>query len=88
MTNCVNCGAILHGSKCEYCGTEYNNGVIAVNFQNSDHTGVLKIGNEEITVYIANIKSRMTELETWCDCNGVLRREIPKTKREFTLIEF
>lgn len=25
MTNCVNCGAILHGNKCEYCGTEYEN---------------------------------------------------------------
>lgn len=24
MTNCVNCGAVLHGNKCEYCGTEYN----------------------------------------------------------------
>lgn len=24
MTNCVNCGAPLHGSVCEYCGTEYN----------------------------------------------------------------
>lgn len=23
MTNCVNCGAILHGNVCEYCGTEY-----------------------------------------------------------------
>ena len=23
LTNCVNCGAPLHGSKCEYCGTEY-----------------------------------------------------------------
>ena len=22
-TNCVNCGAPLHGGKCEYCGTEY-----------------------------------------------------------------
>lgn len=21
--NCVNCGAPLHGDKCEYCGTEY-----------------------------------------------------------------
>ena len=21
-TNCVNCGAVLHSSKCEYCGTE------------------------------------------------------------------
>lgn len=25
MTNCVNCGAILRGNKCEYCGTEYRN---------------------------------------------------------------
>lgn len=24
MTNCENCGAPLHGSVCEYCGTEYN----------------------------------------------------------------
>ena len=23
LTNCVNCGAPLHGNKCEYCGTEY-----------------------------------------------------------------
>lgn len=22
-TNCVNCGAPLTGSKCQYCGTEY-----------------------------------------------------------------
>lgn len=22
-TNCKNCGAALHGSRCEYCGTEY-----------------------------------------------------------------
>lgn len=24
MTNCKNCGAPLHGGKCEYCGTEYD----------------------------------------------------------------
>ena len=24
ITNCKNCGAVLHGSVCEYCGTEYN----------------------------------------------------------------
>lgn len=22
-TNCKNCGAVLHGRKCEYCETEY-----------------------------------------------------------------
>lgn len=24
-TNCVNYGAVLHSSRCEYCGTEYLN---------------------------------------------------------------
>ena len=23
-TNCKNCGAPLHGNRCEYCGTEYS----------------------------------------------------------------
>lgn len=23
QTNCINCGAVLHGNVCEYCGTEY-----------------------------------------------------------------
>ena len=23
LTNCKNCGAVLEGSKCKYCGTEY-----------------------------------------------------------------
>ena len=23
MTNCINCGAVLKGDVCEYCGTEY-----------------------------------------------------------------
>ena len=23
ITNCKNCGAPLHGNRCEYCGTEY-----------------------------------------------------------------
>lgn len=22
-TNCINCGAVLHSCRCEYCGTEY-----------------------------------------------------------------
>lgn len=24
-TNCVNCGAVRHSCRCEYCGTEYLN---------------------------------------------------------------
>lgn len=32
MTNCINCGAPLHGNKCEYCGTECGN-----NFDFNNH---------------------------------------------------
>lgn len=32
MTNCKNCGAPLHGGKCEYCGTEYDSiGIAPIN---------------------------------------------------------
>jgi recombinational DNA repair protein RecR len=24
LTNCKNCGAILHSNRCEFCGTEYD----------------------------------------------------------------
>jgi recombinational DNA repair protein RecR len=24
LTNCKNCGAVLHSNKCEFCGTEYD----------------------------------------------------------------
>lgn len=52
MTNCVNCGAILHGNVCEYCGTEYSQNGIYANFSTDDYTGTMKLGDEEIKVYI------------------------------------
>lgn len=24
LTNCKNCGAVLHSNRCEFCGTEYD----------------------------------------------------------------
>lgn len=27
MTNCPNCGAVITGSKCEYCGTVFDKSV-------------------------------------------------------------
>ncbi len=83
MTNCKNCGAPLHGSKCEYCGTEYSNRTIAGNIPEIGDMGILKVGDEEIKVYIGSIDSR--DLEAWRDAAGVLHRGTPK--RKFTLIE-
>lgn len=88
MTNCVNCGAILHGSKCEYCETEYNNGVVVANFRENDYTGILKVGDKEFKVYIGNIESHVINIDEYRDFDGNLRREKPIFKRKFTLIEF
>lgn len=87
MTNCINCGAILRGNKCEYCGTEYDNAAIVANFNSNDYIGTLRIGNEETKVYIGNVESHMIYTEPYADCNGRLHRERRKMKRKFTLIE-
>lgn len=87
MTNCVNCGAILHGSKCEYCGTEYNNSGISASFEKNDYSGIMNIGNEEIQVYIASMEASPICGVTYRDSSGVLHRDTPKMKRKFTVIE-
>lgn len=74
MTNCINCGAILHGNVCEYCGTEYNNVAISANFQSDGYFGTLRTNNEEIPVYIGNTENRMIEHEHWIDCGGFVHR--------------
>lgn len=51
MTNYINCGAVIHGNKCEYCGTEYNGNKIIASFGKSDYMGILKLGDEEINIY-------------------------------------
>lgn len=87
MTNCINCGAILHGNKCEYCGTEYKNNGIFANFNNDDYTGTIKIGNEEINMYIGSMESHLFGGDSWTDEQGIIHRDKPKMKRTFTLVE-
>ena len=87
MTNCINCGAILHGNVCEYCGTEYNNNGITASFNPNDYTGIMKLGNEEITVYIGSMESHLISGESYRDCTGTLHGDRPKIKRKFTVIE-
>ena len=38
-SNCVNCGAVLHGNMCEYCGTEHNNNCMSATFNEGGHIG-------------------------------------------------
>lgn len=87
MTNCINCGAILHGDKCEYCGTEYNDRGIHVEFGKNDFMGTMKIGDEEISVYISSMESHLADSETFRDAEGNMRRGGTKMMRTFTVVE-
>lgn len=87
MTNCINCGAILHGDKCEYCGTEYKNNGISAKFNNDDYARIIKIGNEEINAYISSMEGHLFEGNSWTDAQGIIHRDKPKMKRTFTLVE-
>jgi len=88
MTNCVNCGAVLHGNKCEYCGTEYNGTGITADFSEEDCTGVLSFGGKEYDVYIGHMEAQYV-----CGANigrtpdGKLHIVHGQLKHKFTLIE-
>ena len=87
MTNCINCGAILHGNKCEYCGTEYNDRGIHAEFGKNDFMGTMNIGADEMSVYIASMDARLIGGDTYRDSEGNMRREGTKIKRTFTVVE-
>lgn len=87
ITNCVNCGAVLHGNKCEYCGTEYNDNGIFANFGANDYMGTMKLGNEEINVYICSMESHIISDDLCMDSQGKFYRNKPMIKRKFTVIE-
>lgn len=87
MKNCVNCGAILHGNKCEYCGTEYKDEKIRVDFGKNDYMGTMKINGEEIPVYIGHMEGFLCQGLYGRNIDGEIVGERPKMKRKFTVIE-
>lgn len=82
MTNCVNCGAPLHGNKCQYCGTEYAGQAVTAEFNLDDYTGTLSIGGKEYRVYIAEMR---VEHDSMQDLTGTTYTTC--ARHEFTLIE-
>lgn len=87
MTNCVNCGAVLHGNKCEYCGTEYNGNSIIANFDKCTHPGVLTIGERQYEVYIGCVEGTVMGPNVSRTPDGRLMRRDCVMKHKFTLIE-
>ena len=88
IKNCVNCGAPLHGIRCDYCGTEYdeNGSVIAV-FDKDGCCGELQIGGVRFQVYLSSIVVN-SGCDAFRDQSGWLHVYPIGKKRIFTLIEF
>lgn len=82
--NCINCGAVLHGNKCEYCGTEYSeNGINAKSISNENDNMIngqayLMLNGEKIDVYVSH-----EETHKMFSRSG----RFPVKKRKFTVIE-
>ena len=78
MTNCINCGAILVSSKCEYCGTEYN----------TEHGFTINmiIGGKAVKFYVEKQEMITSNGDIYRDSNGKLHNNC-NTKMRLTLME-
>lgn len=88
MTNCVNCGAPLHGNQCMYCGTVYEGRNVIAEFGHEDWVGILKVGDREYKCYIGAVEiTPIFSPFSGRDMSGKLHIEKVVEKRKFTLIE-
>lgn len=84
MKNCINCGAPLHGDKCEYCDTEYAAKIQIPDFIADKFTGVLVFEGKKMLV---NVYENIPPLDTYINSNGQLCVGRMNTKRRFTVVE-
>lgn len=86
---CINCGAQLTGTKCDYCGTEYDtdsNGNVGIKGKMiNDYIVELEIDGENVRFYVGDIETNkeIIDVSTLED-----KKIITQTKRKITLIEF
>lgn len=84
---CINCGAQLTGTKCDYCGTEYDtdsNGNVGIKGKMiNDYIVELEIDGENVRLYVSDIETHTIDVSTLED-----KKNITQTKRKITLIEF
>ena len=97
-TNCPNCGAVLNGTKCEYCGTQfYDNQTIVfpneISIENTFKpiTVKLTIRGKDIKCYIANVEINVSSIGCGLHRNGkgILQytKTVPKHQIKMTLME-
>lgn len=83
-SNCINCGAPIHNSKCDYCGTEYNLDAFG---QINEYKIKLNIMGKEKEFYISNIEKHSIWLSGNRNLQGHLIHEKICDKLELKLIE-
>lgn len=101
-TNCINCGALLHGDVCEYCGTDYRSqdeekilNEIDDILKDDEVEEVSDVPYIELEVYGERGKYYIGDIETnriynadLCrDERGHLKSSKIVTKKKITLIE-
>lgn len=87
LTNCVNCGAPLHGSTCEYCGTRYAGDKVQACFGEGQAAGTLTVGGNEYKVYLGAVDVAPIDGRMWRGWDGQLHRVEGWARHKFTLVE-
>lgn len=88
MKNCINCGAVLKGDICEYCGTRYKDEEIQVDLGENNMFGEFKFGGQTYRVYLAAVEANL--VSTGCigrDIEGNVYLGKPVLKHKWELVE-
>lgn len=84
---CTHCGAVFNGTKCEYCGTDYNPKVQYGSFSTDNRTfGTLTVNGVDYEVYLSEMTCHNIH-SSERDYMGNLRTILTATKRVFKFIE-
>lgn len=93
LTSCINCGAPLHGDKCEYCGTSYANdgkfsGSAVSNSVDWNANGIFEIDGVQYACYLSDVEVHDIGCQyVGRSLDGTFYRGKPIYKHKFVLEE-
>ena len=84
---CINCGALLTGNKCEYCGTEYGGQGFTGDI--TAYSGEITVNGQTFRCYIGKIETMpIYSQSSGRTADGTLVANPVAMKRKLTLIEY
>ena len=84
--NCKNCGAIVKGYKCEYCGTEYPENQTFVKCQKDMSAEISKLFSNG-NVYVEEVIREPIIVDSYRDDKGIIMRPKMAYKTKVKLVE-